>query len=264
MRRRVDARGPGARVLEIGAGTGATTRVVLAALAGAGPVEYVFTDLSPTFLRQGEEALRAHLPASVTLRGARFDAESDPAAQGFGADHDVVVAAGVLHGTSDVTAALRHAAALLRPGGLLLVHETTGRSDYLTLTFGLTEGWWRYQDPDLRLPHSPLLAPRQLAHGRRARRTHRRRGARRRGPRYDGPLPDHGRPACGHRSPAGRRRPPLRALGVRRSAAARPGEPRRPRPLRRVRHRLARQPLPRVPVRDRSRSAAPRPCCSST
>ncbi|MFE3599909.1 SDR family NAD(P)-dependent oxidoreductase [Streptomyces sp. NPDC059142] len=159
VRSQVDACGPGARVLEIGAGTGATTRHVLAALDGAAPVEYVFTDLSASFLRQGEQALRAHAPDAVTLRYARFDAEREPAVQGFGADHDAVVVAGVLHATSDVTAALRHAAELLRPGGLLLVHETTGRSDFLTLTFGLTEGWWRYQDPELRQPHSPLLTP---------------------------------------------------------------------------------------------------------
>ncbi|GAA3897334.1 hypothetical protein GCM10022244_04510 [Streptomyces gulbargensis] len=159
VRHHVDATGPGARVLEIGAGTGATTRVVLAALAGAAPLTYSFTDLSPTFLRQGEETLRADAPPSVTLEFTRFDVEQDPAAQGFGADHDVVVVAGVLHATTDVTAALRHAARLLRPGGLLLVHETTGRSDFLTVTFGLTQGWWRYQDPHLRLAHSPLLAP---------------------------------------------------------------------------------------------------------
>ncbi|CAM5229448.1 hypothetical protein SHIRM173S_10195 [Streptomyces hirsutus] len=159
VRRHVDARGPGARVLEIGAGTGATTRVVLSALADAAPLTYSFTDLSPTFLRQGEETLRTDVPPSVALEFARFDVEEDPAAQGFGADYEVVVVAGVLHATTDVTAALRNAAGLLRPGGLLLVHETTGHSDFLTLTFGLTQGWWRYQDPDLRLPHSPLLAP---------------------------------------------------------------------------------------------------------
>ncbi|MBD9735570.1 SDR family NAD(P)-dependent oxidoreductase, partial [Streptomyces sp. H28] len=159
VRRHVDATGSGARILEIGAGTGATTRVVLAALADAAPLAYSFTDLSPTFLRQAEDTLRPDAPPSVALEFARFDVEQDPAAQGFGADHDVVIVAGVLHATTDVTTALRNAARLLRPGGLLLVHETTGHSDFLTLTFGLTQGWWRYQDPELRLPHSPLLAP---------------------------------------------------------------------------------------------------------
>ncbi|MEU5397680.1 SDR family NAD(P)-dependent oxidoreductase [Streptomyces sp. NPDC005963] len=158
LRRHIDARGPGARVLEIGAGTGATTRVMLNALSGARAVEYCFTDLSPAFLRQGEESLRALVPDGVTLRYERFDAEVDPAAQGRSADHDAVVVAGVLHATSDATAALRNAARLLRPGGLLLVQETTGHSDFLTLTFGLTEGWWRHQDHSLRLPNSPLLS----------------------------------------------------------------------------------------------------------
>ncbi|MEU8242628.1 SDR family NAD(P)-dependent oxidoreductase [Actinoplanes missouriensis] len=159
VRAHVDAHGPGARVLEIGAGTGATTRVVLDALAGGAPAEYWFTDVSAAFLHQAEKTLRGVAPASVRMRYARFDAERGPAEQGLEPSYDVVVVAGVLHATADVRAAARNAAALLRPGGLLLVHETTRTSDFLTLTFGLTEGWWRFRDPELRLPHSPLLAP---------------------------------------------------------------------------------------------------------
>ena len=42
---------------------------------------------------------------------------------------------------------------------MLLVNEITHVSDFATVTFGLTPGWWRPADPDRRLPHAPLLDP---------------------------------------------------------------------------------------------------------
>ncbi|MGW2218549.1 SDR family NAD(P)-dependent oxidoreductase, partial [Nonomuraea sp. NPDC001684] len=148
------ARGGPRRVLEIGAGTGASTGFVLDALEGQ-DVEYTYTDVSPGFLRHGEREFGARRPDLVL---ALFDVERDPAEQGFEpGTYDVVLATNVLHATADVGRTLRNAAALLRPGGRLLVNEVTRAADFLTLTFGLTPGWWRFTDEELRLPHSPLL-----------------------------------------------------------------------------------------------------------
>ncbi|MGL6096434.1 MAG: SDR family NAD(P)-dependent oxidoreductase, partial [Fimbriiglobus sp.] len=143
-------------VLEIGAGTGATTGPVLAALAASGvAVEYVYTDVSPAFLARGRAAFAGP--------GRRFELlyiERDPAAQdapiGSG---DVVRAANVMHATRSVSEALTNARKLLRPGGRLVLSELTRRDDYATLTFGLLDGWWKFADPESRLPHSPLLSP---------------------------------------------------------------------------------------------------------
>ncbi|MGW2157707.1 SDR family NAD(P)-dependent oxidoreductase [Nonomuraea sp. NPDC001699] len=148
------ARGGPRRVLEIGAGTGASTGFVLDALEGQ-DVEYTYTDISAGFLRHGEREFAGRRPDLVL---ALLDVERDPAEQGFetGA-YDVVLATNVLHATADVGRTLRNAAALLRPGGRLLVNEVTRAADFLTLTFGLTPGWWRFTDEELRLPHSPLL-----------------------------------------------------------------------------------------------------------
>ena len=41
---------------------------------------------------------------------------------------------------------------LLRKGGLLIANELTAKTDFLTLTFGLTDGWWLYDDPQWRMP----------------------------------------------------------------------------------------------------------------
>lgn len=140
------------RVLEIGAGTGGSTRSVLPRLP-EDRTEYVFTDLSQSFLKQAGERFAADLPIHYAL----LDIEVDPLAQGFaGGQFDLVIAANVVHATADLERSLRHARDLLAPGGVLLLLEGTARRGWIDLTFGLTEGWWRFTDTDLRIDH-PLL-----------------------------------------------------------------------------------------------------------
>ena len=138
------------RVLEIGAGTGATTAYVLGALPQDG-VEYVFTDVSPLFLERAAEKF------GVQVRCERLDIEQNPAEQGF-ADQsfDLVIAANVLHATGDLRQSPSHISQLLRPQGALLLLEGTVTQRWVDLTFGLTDGWWRFVDTDLR-PSYPLL-----------------------------------------------------------------------------------------------------------
>ncbi len=145
------------RVLEIGAGTGATTSAALDALPQGS--EYVFTDLSPLFL----ERARAQFP-SPRLDVRLLDIEQDPAAQGFAnASFDVVIASNVLHATADLRRALCHVRHLMAPGALLLMLEGTASQRWVDLTFGLTEGWWRFTDLDLRPTHPLLDATRWVA-----------------------------------------------------------------------------------------------------
>ncbi|MCC7368640.1 MAG: SDR family NAD(P)-dependent oxidoreductase [Chloroflexi bacterium] len=142
------------RVLEIGAGTGATTASLLSVLP-VDRTEYVFTDISPTLLAQAE----ARFSEAPCVRFQRLDAERDPEPQGFAAESfDIIIAANVLHATEDLGRTLGHAKHLLAPGGLLLVLEATMPLHWVDLTFGLTEGWWKFADHDRR-PDHPLLAP---------------------------------------------------------------------------------------------------------
>ena len=145
------------RVLEVGGGTGGTTRLVLAALAAVRPgTEYLFTDVSPSFLPEAARRFAATLPGFAT---ARLDISADPAAQGQqpGA-FDIVLAADVLHATPDLARSLAHCRRLLRAGGLLVLNETTRVRDFATLTFGLTDGWWCATDRARRLPFGPAAA----------------------------------------------------------------------------------------------------------
>ena len=127
----------------MGAGTGATTGAVLAALP-SGRTEYEFTDVSAGFLSSAE---RRFGDAGAEVRYRVLDIERDPLAQGFG-EHgfDVVVAANVLHATRDLEESLAHCRRLLAPSGLLLLLEGTERRGWLDLTFGLLPGWWRFDD----------------------------------------------------------------------------------------------------------------------
>ncbi|MEU6508502.1 beta-ketoacyl synthase N-terminal-like domain-containing protein [Streptomyces sp. NPDC046942] len=154
--RRAADPGASVSVLEIGAGTGGTTAKVLPALDGAGgDLAYVYTDISRGFTQYGRSRYGADHPY-VDFRP--LDIEQPPAGQGFApGTHDVVLACNVLHATRRIDDTLAHARQLLRPGGVLIVLETTRKQDFFTLTFGLMSGWWAAED-DGRIPGSPLLS----------------------------------------------------------------------------------------------------------
>ena len=131
------------RVLEVGAGTGATTAWLLDALP-AGRTGYEYTDISAGFFAAAE---RRFADAAVDLRYRSLDIERDPGEQGFAAHaYDLVIAANVLHATRDLEETLAHCRRLLAPSGMLVAVEGTGPQGWLDLTFGLLPGWWRFDD----------------------------------------------------------------------------------------------------------------------
>ena len=132
------------RILEIGAGTGATTARLLPHLS-AHRTDYVFSDVSDVFTAKAAETLHAH----PFVRFALLDIDRDPAEQGFDTQpFDIVIAANAFHATAKLGRTLQHVGKLMAPGALLVLVEGTGPSRLLDLTFGLTEGWWRFgKDP---------------------------------------------------------------------------------------------------------------------
>ncbi|BBA33899.1 hypothetical protein sS8_1945 [Methylocaldum marinum] len=146
------------RILEIGAGTGGTSAGVLKAIGDYGSrLEYVYTDVSNFFLVHGRKLFGETYPF---LAFRLLDISKDLAAQGFRPESfDLIVATNVLHATPDIRATLDNVRSLLKTHGWLVLNEMTAAQDLLTLTFGLLDGWWLYEDEACRIPDSPLLTP---------------------------------------------------------------------------------------------------------
>ena len=133
-------------ILEIGAGTGGTTAHVLPLLAGKN-CQYIFTDIGPLLLARARENFKAYPFVDFET----LDIEKDPGGQGFaGKRFDIVIAANVLHATKDLKETVNHVQQLMAPGGVLFLLEGTAPQRWVDLTFGLTEGWWRFEDTYLR------------------------------------------------------------------------------------------------------------------
>lgn len=143
----------GLRLLEIGAGTGSTTTVLLPHLP-ADRTEYVFTDIGGIFLNHAKEKFKDF----SFIHYQQLDIEQPPQTQGFvGQQYDLIIAANVLHATRDLGETLAHVRYLLKPGGQLLLLEDTEQQRWVDLTFGLTDGWWRFNDFSVR-PDHPILS----------------------------------------------------------------------------------------------------------
>ncbi len=130
------------RLLEVGAGTGGTTAAILPILPKA-RTEYYFTDMSEFFFTQAAERFQAF----PFLRYGILNIENKPHEQGYGQhEFDVVVAANVLHATKNLHETVDHVLALLKPGGALVLYETTHQPAWFDVTIGLIEGWQRFED----------------------------------------------------------------------------------------------------------------------
>jgi acyl transferase domain-containing protein/NADPH:quinone reductase-like Zn-dependent oxidoreductase len=140
------------RILEVGGGTGGTTAAILPALPPE-RTEYVFSDVSAAFTARARERFAAY----PFLKTRTLDLEAEPPAEELAsARFDVVVAANVLHATADLRRTLDQCRRRLAPGGALVLVEVTVPQRWIDLTFGLTDGWWKFSDDSLR-PHYPLL-----------------------------------------------------------------------------------------------------------
>lgn len=143
---------PRAKVLEIGAGTGGATTSVLNAIgtdnSDGGPLaaSYDFTDLSSGFFEAAQEKFKAW---KNLLKCKKLDIEQDPVKQGFEAgSYDLIVACQVLHATKSMTKTMDNVRRLLKPGGKILLIETTQDQLDVQLAFGLLPGWWLSQEEE--------------------------------------------------------------------------------------------------------------------
>ena len=144
------------RILEVGAGAGATTEFVAEAVREFGDrVEYVYTDISIAFKRYGERHFGERYPF---MRFERLDIEKPLTAQGFVAERfDVVLGANVIHTTRLLHRSVQTCKALLKRNGIIVLVEGTEARIFNGLTYGLLDGWWLVEDADRRIENAPLL-----------------------------------------------------------------------------------------------------------
>ncbi len=115
-------RGEGLRLLDAGCGTGASTAALLAVAPKA---DIVAVDASGGMLAQ---AAAKPWPSSVRFVESRIE---DLADAGVSGPFDGILAAYLMRNLADPDAQLRRFNALLRPGGMLAVHEYSVRDSRL-------------------------------------------------------------------------------------------------------------------------------------
>ncbi|KAJ5659894.1 polyketide synthase [Penicillium longicatenatum] len=150
---------PSMNILEVGAGTGGQTLRVLETISSHGIKRcgrYVYTDISPAFFPRAKEKFQDY---ADILEYKVCDISKDPVQQSFErASYDLVLASHVLHATKNIGESLRNIRTLLKPGGRLLLFETTEpEALHIGFAFGLLGGWWSPLDHELRSAHSPCL-----------------------------------------------------------------------------------------------------------
>ncbi|GJC96268.1 polyketide synthase [Colletotrichum higginsianum] len=146
---------PRATILEIGGGTGGGTQAILDALGrgsggddGQGALfeRYDFTDISQGFF---EAAQKRFEPWRDLMTFRKLDIEADAVAQGFEAgSYDIVVACQCLHATKAMDRTMSNVRRLLKPGGKLVLIETTRDALDVFMAFGFLPGWWLSEEPE--------------------------------------------------------------------------------------------------------------------
>ncbi|QEP44176.1 SDR family NAD(P)-dependent oxidoreductase [Ectothiorhodospiraceae bacterium BW-2] len=144
------------RIVEIGGGTGGTTVQLLPQLPPQ-RCDYLFSDISSHFTRLAEQQFAGDYPF---VRYGVIDIEQGADAALHG-QFDLVIAANVVHATADLATTIDHCRQLLAPDGVVILLEAAAKQRWLDLSFGMTEGWWRFGGRDAMRHDYPLLTAAQ-------------------------------------------------------------------------------------------------------
>ena len=149
----------GARILEIGAGTGAVTARLLE-INSTKMSKYLYTDVSTVFLDKGKDRFGEY----PFIEFKTYDVDEPPRPQGIEEGvFDVVLGVNAIHVARDISKSLRFLRSLLRPSGRLIIGEGSPPDPHRMwrpdLLFGILDGWWNVTtDSNLR-PQPGWLLP---------------------------------------------------------------------------------------------------------
>jgi malonyl CoA-acyl carrier protein transacylase/acyl carrier protein len=146
------------RILEVGAGSGTLTWPLAERLREMPGVELHVTDLSRSFVTSAQR--------EATKQGINFmtfgvlDVSQDGVEQNYTiCEFDIILAFNVLHATPDLHQSVQNMHNILAPGGIFALVEAISVPRIVTMTTGLLEGWWLFDD-DIRTS-TPLISPHQ-------------------------------------------------------------------------------------------------------
>ncbi|KAL9639049.1 MAG: hypothetical protein Q9164_001184 [Protoblastenia rupestris] len=130
------------KILEMGAGTGGTTKYLAPLLASLNiPVEYTFTDLASSFVAAARKKFKMY----PFMRFRAHDIEKAPPDDLAGSQH-IIIASNAVHATHSLTESTNSIRRFLRPDGFLMMLEMTETVYWIDIIFGLLEGWWLFDD----------------------------------------------------------------------------------------------------------------------
>lgn len=133
------------RILEIGAGTGEMTEVLMSKI-GNDNIEYWFTDIGASFLSYGQEG---KLSQYKNIKYNVFDISKKTSKQGIPENYfDIVVGFDVVQATESIDDALYHLRDVLIPGGMISLIQTYVDNPVSYMIYGMSPGWWNFtKDP---------------------------------------------------------------------------------------------------------------------
>lgn len=151
--RKVVHKNPGARILQIGAGTDAhATRYILEMLGTPKKPLLANWHITEPFSKSLEDTRTQLADWAHLLQFDQFDIEQSPQQQKFAlGSYDVVIAFQVLSAAKDVASTAGNLRSLLKSGGTLLSAEINKDQINVGLIFGLLPGWWQNEMPDRRM-----------------------------------------------------------------------------------------------------------------
>ncbi|KAL5361507.1 hypothetical protein BJX96DRAFT_185313 [Aspergillus floccosus] len=130
------------RILELGAGTGGTTKYIVEKLLEHNiPFTYTFTDLSPSLVALAKRKFSRY----GCLEFLVLDIEKPPPEHLMNSYH-AILSSNCVHATKNLLNSTTNTRQLLREDGFLCLLELTRNLFWLDCVFGLLEGWWLFED----------------------------------------------------------------------------------------------------------------------
>lgn len=130
------------QLLEIGAGTGGTTKYIVSFLEQHGiRFHYTFSDVSGSLVH----AARRHFGGRDNMEFVTLDIEKALPERHL-KKYDTVISTNCIHATRNLTKSLSNIRELLAENGFVSLVEFTRNMFWFDLVFGLLEGWWLFED----------------------------------------------------------------------------------------------------------------------